>query len=66
MASRLFSRFMMGEKRRIGVSRSQDKEMTADQLLLTGDIDEEYWSKSNYKEEKKELESTISFSTIVF
>ena len=48
------------------MSRSQDKEMTADQLLLTGEIDEEYWSKSNYKEEKKELESTISFSTIVF
>ena len=38
--------------------------MTAYQLLLFGDIAEEDWSKSNSEEEKKELESTISFSMI--
>ena len=46
--------------------RRQDKALTVDQLLLIGEISEEDWSKSNSEEEKKELESTISFSTIAF
>ena len=55
-ASRWFSRFMLGAKRIIGVLRSQDEALTVNQLLLIGDISEEYWSKSNFEEEKKELE----------
>ena len=50
----------------MGVERSQDEALTADQLLLFGDIAKEDWSKSNSKEEKKELESTIAYSTIDF
>ena len=40
--------------------------MTVGQLLLIGDIAEEYCSKSNDEEENKELESTIAFATIAF
>ena len=47
---RWFSRFMMGEKRRMGVVRSQDEALTVDQLLLIGDMAEDDWSKSNYEE----------------
>ena len=50
----------------MGVVRSQDKVLTVDQLMLIGEIDEEDWSKSNSKEEKKELESTIEFAIIFF
>ena len=46
--------------------RRQDYGLTVNQLLLIGDIVDEDWSKSNYEEEKKELESTISFAKIVF
>ena len=42
-ASRWFSRFMLGENRRMGVVRRQDKALTVDQLLLIGDISEEDW-----------------------
>ena len=64
--SRWFSRFIMGEKQRMGVLRRQDEALTFNQLLFIGDISEEDWSKSNYEEEKKELESTIAFTTIYF
>ena len=40
--------------------------MTVNKLLLIGQITEEDWSKSNYDKEKMELESTITFYTIVF
>ena len=46
--------------------RRQDEALAVDQLLLIGKIYEEYWSKSNSEEEKKELESTIEFDTIDF
>ena len=46
--------------------RRQDKLLTVNQLLLIHEIAEEDWSKSNYYEEKKELESTIEFTTIAF
>ena len=55
-ASIWFSIFMLGEKRRIGVARRQDKALTVNQLMLIGDIYEEDWSKSNSEEEKKEPE----------
>ena len=48
------------------VARSQDKALTVDQILFIGEIAEEEWSKSNYEEEKKELESTIAFAKIAF
>ena len=44
----------------------QDEALTVDQLLLIGEIAEEDWSKSNYEEEKKEMELTIAFATISF
>ena len=44
----------------------QDEDMAFDQLLLIGEIAEEGWSKSNSEEEKKELDSTISFAAIDF
>ena len=40
--------------------------MAVDQLLFIGDIAEKDWVKSNSEEERKELESTIVFSTIEF
>ena len=46
--------------------RRQDEALTVDQLLFIGDIAEEDWSKSNFEEEKKELESKIAFATIAF
>ena len=46
--------------------RRHDEALTVNQLLLIGDIAEEDWSKSNYEEEKKELELTIVFTTIAF
>ena len=52
-ASIQFSRFMLGEKRRMGVVRRQDEALTVDQLLLIAEIAEEDWSKSNSEEEKK-------------
>ena len=55
---------MLGEKRIMVVVRSQDEVQTVNQLLLIGGIAEEDWSKSNSEEEKKELESTISFYSI--
>ena len=33
--------------------RSQDEALTFNQLLLIGEISEDYWSKLNYEEEKK-------------
>ena len=48
--NRWFSRFMLGEKRIMGVARRQDEALTADQLLLIGEIAEESWSKSNDEE----------------
>ena len=44
--------------------RKQDMALTVDQLLLFGNISDKYWFQSNYEEENKELESTISFFTI--
>ena len=44
----------------------QDEALKVDKLLLIGAIAEEDWSKLNSVEEKKELESTIEFSTINF
>ena len=38
IASRWFSRFVMGQKRIMVVVRSQDEALKADQLLLIGDI----------------------------
>ena len=61
-----FSGFILGSERRMGVERSQDEALTADQLLLIGEIAKEDLSKSNYEEEKKKLESTIAFSKIAF
>ena len=46
--------------------RRQDEALTVDQLLLIGNIYEKDWVKSNSEEERKELESTIVFSTIEF
>ena len=37
-ASRWFSRFMLGAKRRMGVARRQDEALTVNQLLLIGEI----------------------------
>ena len=48
-ASRWFSRFILGAKRRMGVVRRQDEALTVNQLLFIGDISEEDWSKSNYE-----------------
>ena len=48
------------------VARSHDQALTVDQILFIGEIAEEEWSKSNYEEEKKELESTITFAKIAF
>ena len=50
----------------MGVVRRQYEALTVNQLLLIGEIDEEYWSKLNSEEEKKELDPTISFATIAF
>ena len=65
-ASIWLSTFMLREKRRMGVVRRQDEALKVDKLLLIGEISEEGWSKSNYEEEKKELESKIEFATIAF
>ena len=46
--------------------RRQDEALMVDQIILIGEIAEEYWPKSSYEEEKKELESTTEFSTIYF
>ena len=48
------------------MSRIQDEALTVNQLLLTSEISEEDWSKSNSEEENKELELTIVFATIAF
>ena len=61
-----FSRFMLGGKRSMGVVRRQDEALTVDQLILIGEIAEKDWLKSNYEEEKKELDSTIALATIDF
>ena len=53
-------------KIRSGGKARQDKALTVDQILFIGETAEEDWSKSNYEEEKKELESAIAFSTIAF
>ena len=50
----------------MGVVRRQDEALKVDQLLLIGDIAEKDWLKSNFEEKKKELESTIVFTTIAF
>ena len=50
----------------MGVVRNQEKALTVYQLLLILDISEKEWVQSNSVEEKKELEYTIMFSTIVF
>ena len=42
-ASRWFSRFMLGENRRMVLARRQDKALTVDQLLFIGEIAEEDW-----------------------
>ena len=60
------SRFILREKLRMGVVKSQDEALTVDQLLLIGDIADKDWVKSNPEEEKKELESMIAFDTIEF
>ena len=65
-ATRWFSIFIMGEKRIMGMVRSKEDVLPVDQLLLVAEIAEEYWSKSNSEEEKKELESTIAFTKIAF
>ena len=65
-ASRWFSRFMLGEKRRMGVVIRKDEALTVNKILLIGEIAEEDWSKSNSEEEKKELELAISFTKIAF
>ena len=46
------------------MARRKDEALTVNQLLLIGEIAEQDWSKSNYEEENKELESTIVFATI--
>ena len=48
------------------VVRIQDEALTVNQLLLTGDVSEQYWSKSNSEKEKKELELKIASTTISF
>ena len=50
----------------MGVARRQDEALKFDQLLLIGDISKKDWVKSNYEEEKKELESTIVLDIIAF
>ena len=65
-ASRWLSRLLLGEKQRIGVAIRKDEALTVDRILLIGEIVEEDWSKSNFEEEKKELEPKIAFSTIAF
>ena len=65
-ARRWFSRFMLGEKRRMGVVIRKDEALTVNKILLIGEIAEEDWSKSNSEEEKKELELAISFTKIAF
>ena len=50
-----FSIFVLKKKRRIGVLRRKDEALTADQLLLIGNIYEKDSAKLNYEEEEKEL-----------
>ena len=61
-----FSRFMLGEKRSMGVVIRQDEALTIDQILLISDISENDWLNSNSEKEKKELNSEIEFSKIAF
>ena len=49
-ANRWLSIFMLGEKRRMVVVRSQDEALTVDKLLLIGEISDEDWSKSTSEE----------------
>ena len=46
------------------MARRQDRALTVDQLIVIRAIADKDWVKSNSKEEKKELESTIEFATI--
>ena len=65
-ASRLFSIFILGGKRKLEVLRKQDKTLTVDNLLFIGNIADKDWVKSNSEEQKKDMESTIAFPTIAF
>ena len=53
LASTWFSIFMLGAKQRMGVARRHDKALKIYQLLLIGNIADNYWLKSNYEEENK-------------
>ena len=65
-ASKWFSRFMLGTKRRMGVIRKQDEALTVDQLNTIMELGEKDWRKSKCDEEKKEIESLMAFIVIGF
>ena len=65
-ASRWFTRFMLGAKRRMGVIRRQDEALTVRQLMGILDIAEEDWQASSCLEEKKDIESVMAFMIIGF
>ena len=66
MASRWFPRFILGAKRQMGVVRKQEKALTVEQFLLVCEIAEADWNKSKSEEERKDIESVISFIIIGF
>ena len=65
-ASKWFSRFMLGTKRRMGVIRKQDEALTVDQLNAIMELGEKDWRKSKCDEEKKEIECLMAFIVIGF
>ena len=65
-ASKWFSRFMLGAKRRMGVIRRQNEALTVPQLLGILRIGEEDWQESRCEKERQEIEEVMSFVVIAF
>ena len=65
-ASRWFSRFMLGSKRRMGIMRKQNEALTVEQLMAVCELAEKDWRTSQSEEEKKDMENVMAFIIIGF
>ena len=64
--SKWFPRFMLGAKRRMGVTRRQNEALTVPQLLAMLEVAEEDWQRSTWEKERKEIEEVCSFAIVTF
>ena len=64
--SKWFQRFVMGVKKRMGVTRKQDEALTSEQLRALQELGDLLWERAEGVEEKRRIANVMAFVVIGF